>query len=192
MRSATRTDKPLVTDLLSAAFDDNLSVNYIVRQDDKRKQRIRALMDYSFEVCYRFGKVWLSEDRKACALVLYPHKKNTTLQMIWLDVKLIFTAIDIRGIKKALDREAKIKAKQPKEPMAYLWFIAVKPLYQHQGAGSRILKEIIADAELQNLPVYLETSTERNLPWYNQQDFTEYDTLDLSYTLHFLKHDLVK
>jgi ribosomal protein S18 acetylase RimI-like enzyme len=192
MRSAKRTDKLLITDLLSAAFNDNLSVNYIVPQDEKRKQRIRALMDYSFEVCYRFGKVWLSEDRKACALVLYPHQKKTTLTSIWLDIKLILKAVGFGGIKKTLDREAKIKAKQPKEPMAYLWFIGVSPLYQHQGTGGRLLKQVIADAEQQGLPVYLETSTERNLPWYEQHGFTEYDTLDLSYILHFLKYEPIK
>ncbi len=192
MRSATRNDKLLVTDLLSAAFDDNLSVNFIVRQDDQRKARIHALMDYSFEVCYHSGKVWLSDDNRACALVLYPHKKRTTLKSIWLDAKLIFKAVGIGGIKKTLDREAKIKAKQPKEPMAYLWFIGVSPLYQRQGIGNKLLKQVIADAERQGLPVYLETSTERNLPWYDQHGFTEYDTLDLSYTLHFLKHELSK
>ncbi|EHQ27503.1 GNAT family N-acetyltransferase [Mucilaginibacter paludis] len=192
MICAKRTDKPLVTDLLSAAFNDNLSVNYIVRQDDKRKQRIRALMDYSFEVCYRFGKVWLSEDRKACALVLYPHQRKTDLEAILLDFKLIFKAIGLGGIKKALDRETMIKAKQPKEPMAYLWFIGVSPLYQHQGSGGRLLKQIIADAEQQDLPVYFETSTERNLPWYEQHGFTEYEKFDLSYTLYFLKHETVK
>lgn len=72
MRSATRNDKLLITDLLSASFNDNLSVNYIVRQDEKRKRGIRALIDYSFEVCYRFGEVLLSDDGKACALLLYP------------------------------------------------------------------------------------------------------------------------
>ncbi|RKR84291.1 acetyltransferase (GNAT) family protein [Mucilaginibacter gracilis] len=192
MRSAMRTDKPLVTDLLSAAFDDNLSVNYSVRQDDKRKQRIRALMDYSFEVCYRFGKVWLSEDRKACVLLLYPHQKKTDLKAIWLDLILIVKAIGLGGIKKAVDREAKIKSKQPNEPIVYLWFIGVAPLYQHQGTGSRLLKQVIAAAKLQNLPVFLETSTERNLPWYKRYGFNEYDSLELGYTLHFLKYEHIK
>ncbi|EHQ27515.1 GNAT family N-acetyltransferase [Mucilaginibacter paludis] len=192
MICAKRTDKLLVTDLLSAAFNDNLSVNFIARQDEKRKQRIHALMDYSFEVCYRFGMVWLSEDRKACALVLYPHQKKTDLSVIWLDLMLIFKAIGLGGIKKAFDREAKIKAKQPNEPMVYLWFIGVSPLYQHQGTGSRLLKQVIAAAKLQNLPVFLETSTERNLPWYKKYGFVEYDTLELTYTLHFLKHEHIK
>lgn len=192
MIPAKRADKRLVTELLAAAFNDNFSVNYIVRQDDKRKQRILALMDYSFEMCYRFGEVWLSEDHNACALVLFPHQKKTTISTIWLDIKLILNAVGISGIKKALDREAKIRAKQPKVPMVYLWFIGVSPLYQHSGIGSTLLEQVIADANLQNLPVYLETSTERNLPWYKKHGFTVYDTLDLGYALQFLKYEPVR
>lgn len=192
MIRATRNDKLLITDLLSAAFNDNLSVNYIVRQDDKRKERIRMLLEYSFEVCYRFGNVWLSEDRKACALVTYPHKSKNFIESTWLDLLLIFRAIGIGGIRKTLDREAKIKAKQPKEPITYLWFIGVNPLYQHSGIGSSLLKEVIADAESKNLPVFLETSTMQNLPWYRRFGFQVYDELTLTYTLFFLKHEISK
>lgn len=188
MRIARKTDKLLVTDLLSTAFNDNLSVNYIVCQDDKRQQRIRALMDYSFEVCYRFGKVWLSDDSKACALILYPHQKKTTLVSIWLDVKLILTAVGIGGIKKALDREAKIKAKQPKIPMVYLWFIGVSPLYQHQGMGSKLLQQVLDEAKRINRPVFLETSVLSNITWYERFGFKVYDSLELDYTLYFLNN----
>jgi hypothetical protein len=58
--------------------------NYITRQDNKRKKRINALMAYSFEVCLMFGEVWLSADRRACALILYPDQKKITLKAIWL------------------------------------------------------------------------------------------------------------
>ncbi len=100
-------------------------------------ERIAALMDYSFEMCSLFGNVWLSNDRTACALVLYPHEKRTSLKAVWLDLKLIFRAIGLDGIKKALDRESKIKTKQPKQAMAYLWFIGVDPAEQHKGTGSK-------------------------------------------------------
>jgi ribosomal protein S18 acetylase RimI-like enzyme len=165
-----------------------LSVNYIVRQDAKRIQRIRALMQYSFEVCYRFGDVWLSNDHTACALVLYPNLKRTTFVSVWLDIQLILCAIGFSGIKKALNREAQIKKLQPKKPVAYLWFIGVNPLYQHQGTGSRLLQEVMADAARKYLLVYLETSTVRNLPWYEKFGFEIYDQLDLGYVLFFLKH----
>lgn len=185
MKKANLTDRPLVVELLALSFEKNLSVNYIVGQDDKRKERIRALMDYSFEICYRFGEVYLSDDRKACALVLYPDKKKAT---IWLDIKLIFTAIGISGIGKAMKRESLIKAKKLKIPMYYLWFIGVDPLYQHKGIGTQLLQELVTDAGSLNRPVFLETSTVKNLPWYERAGFKVYDTLSLSYTLYFLNN----
>ena len=187
MIKADTLDKDLVIRLLTKAFDDNQSVNYIVLKDQKRKERIEALMNYSFEMCCQFGEVFLSDDREACALILYPQNKETTLSAILLDVKLIFKAIGISGIKKALDRESKVKAKQSKEPMAYLWFIGVDPSAQHNGIGSKLLQEVITHAEHSQLPLYLETSTLKNLPWYERFGFQVYDQLTLTYNLYFLK-----
>jgi hypothetical protein len=185
MKKATKLDKPLVIKLLALSFDKNQSVNYIVRQDDKRKERIRALMDYSFEVCYRFGEVYISDNRRACALILYPDKKKSTL---CLDLKLIFSAIGITHISEAMEREKLIKAKQPFKPFYYLWFIGVDPLYQHKGTGTKLLSELIADAKGQNRSVLLETSAMENLPWYEKAGFKVYDKLRLTYTLYFLSN----
>ena len=147
MVKAKYEDKALIVNILSGAFKENQSVNFIVRQDKYRLRRINALMEYSFEVCYRFGEVWLSDDRKACALILSPHLKRTSLTSIWLDIKLIFQAIGINGISRTIKRETLIKKIQPNEEMVYLWFIGVAPLYQHRGIGSTLLKEIIAGAD---------------------------------------------
>lgn len=57
MKKATYRDKDLIVDILAKSFDTNQSVNYIVKQDNRRLQRIKALMDYSFEVCYLFGDI---------------------------------------------------------------------------------------------------------------------------------------
>lgn len=192
MLKANYNDTQLIEELLSKSFEENKSVNYIIRQDDKKAQRIRALMAYSIETCTLFGDVWLSDDKNACALILYPQQKKTTLRSIWLDLKLIFRAISLSGIIKTMKRENLIKAKQPKIDMAYLWFIGVNPMYQHSGIGSQLLKEVISDATLKGLPVYLETSTVRNIPWYTRFGFQIYDEVDLTYTLYFLKRDLSK
>ena len=189
MKQAAANDKSLVVDLLTASFAENQSVNYLIRQNDKRSKHIRALMDYAFEVCFLFGEVWLSDDRNACALVLYPQQKKTTLKVILLDIGLIFRALGVSGIQKTLDREARIKKLQPKEKMAYLWFIGVNVANQHKGIGTKLLKEVVADAALKNLPVYLETSTVKNLPWYERLGFKIYNELELGYTLFFLKRE---
>lgn len=190
MIKASYHDKGLVIDILTKSFDTNQSVNYIVKQDKNREKRVKALMDYSFEVCYLFGEVFLSENKKACALILYPDKKKTTLKSILLDIKLILQCVGISNIKKALSRESKIKKLQPKEPMYYIWFIGVNPEYQNSGIGSSLLEEVIADSRQKKRPLYLETSTLKNIPWYKKFGFDIYNELDLSYKLFFLKKDV--
>tara|TARA_R110002050_G_scaffold111518_4_gene225149 strand:+ start:3478 stop:4056 length:579 start_codon:yes stop_codon:yes gene_type:complete len=192
MRRANNGDKDLIIDILTQSFESNQSVNYIVTQDDKRIQRIRALMDYSFEVCSLFGEVFISEDNKACALIVYPDKKKTSLKSILLDVKLIMKCVGVKNIKKALDREALIKKIQPKETMTYLWFIGVGLADQNNGLGSAMLQAIIEHSNKNNRPIYLETSTVRNLPWYSKFGFEVYSEQDLSYRLYFLKRELKK
>ncbi len=192
MIKAKPIDKKLIIELLAKSFEDNQSVNYIIRQDGKTAERIRALMAYSIGQCSLFGDVWLSDDKKACALILYPHQKKTTLRSILLDLKLILRAISLSGIIKAMKREDLIKAKQPKINMAYIWFIGVNPMYQRSSIGSKLLKEVISDATLKGLPVYLETSTVGNIPWYTRFGFQIYEELNLTYTLYFLKRDLSK
>jgi len=188
MMLATRQDKSLLVHLLSQAFAANGSVNYVVGNGDGQLKRIRALMEYSVEVCFRFGNVYLDEDRAACALVLYPHHKRTTLKSVALDVQLALRAIGWRRVWRVLRREAQIKKIQPKEDMAYLWFIGVDPVRQHAGIGSTLLQSVIDVASRDGLPVYLETSVTENLPWYQRFGFTIYGSLDMgSHTLYFMR-----
>lgn len=187
MIKATYADKDLVSDILTSAFDKNKSVNYLIRQNHNRLLRIRELMDYSFEQCMLFGEVYLTDDRKACALILYPHQKKTTWRSVKLDMKLVINTISIKAVKKALAREKLIKAMQPAGDKMYLWFIGVDPAAQHFGLGSHLLKELLNLGKERGLHVYLETSTVQNLPWYKKHGFIVYDQLDLSYKLHFLK-----
>lgn len=182
-------DKELILDILTSSFDDNKSVNYIIKQDRKRVKRIRNLMDYSFELCYMFGHVFLSDDRTGCALIILPDKKKTTLKSILLDIKLIFTSMGLSNAKKAMDREAKIKKLHPKEMMYYLWFIGVNDKQQKKGTGSTLLQDVIKQGELKKRPIALETSTVKNIYWYEKFGFRIYNELDLGYRLFFLKKE---
>ena len=190
MIRAENKDRALVADILTRSFDQNKSVNYIIRQGKRRSERIRMLMEYSFDICCQYGDVFLSEDKKACALLVFPDKKRTSFKSVVSDIQLATACIGLSNIKKALDREAKIKKNHPKEPMYYLWFIGVDPEYQNKGIGSSLLQEIIKESITLQRPLYLETSTPKNIPWYKKLGFAIYQELDLGYTLFFLKKDL--
>lgn len=191
MVKAQYSDKSHIVTILSSAFEENKSVNYIIPQDRKRKQRIRQLMEYSFDSCYLHGKVFLSDDRKACALIILADRKKTTFRTFLLDLKFVFSTIGLFNIKKVLARETAIKKLQPRELNYYLWFIGVDPVNQGKGAGSRLLQEVIADSQSLGRSICLETSTTKNLPWYQQFGFTIYNELNTGYKLYFLKRNIL-
>ena len=180
-------DKEIVVDILTKAFKDNKSVNYLVKQDARRMERIRSLMSYSFETCLMFGEIFITDDKAGCALTLLPGKKKLTLKSLLLDIELVIKSIGVTNLRKVFARESKIKNLQQQGPMYYLWFIGVDPNKQHKGCGSLLLNYVITQAKLKGLAVTLETSTLHNLPWYKKFGFEIYNELELTYKLYFLR-----
>jgi ribosomal protein S18 acetylase RimI-like enzyme len=183
-------EKQLVVQILCNAFDANKSINYIVKQDSRRKERIRTLMNYSFDISQKFGEVFLSEDKKACALILYPEKRKTSLAVILLDLKLAFTSIGISRIGKVMEKEKKTKANHPASPILHLWFLGVDPSAQGMGAGKKMLQKILNKSVEINRPVYLETSMVENLDFYKKFEFEIYNVIDISYKIYLLRRNL--
>lgn len=190
MIKADRSDKKTVVDILSQSFDDNKSVNYILPQDALRTRRLSRLMEYSFDYCLLFGEVWLSGDKSACVLLITPRKKRSSFRSILLDIRLIIGCIGLSNVQKAMRRETLIQQQHPANgQFIYCWFIGVLPSSQHRGIGTQLMKQLIDRAGQVGLPVYLETSMERNLPWYQKLGFTIYQEMDFDYRLYCLKFE---
>lgn len=187
MRIATSNDRKIVTDILTQAFDDNKSVNFVVKQDHLRVKRIRNLMEYSFNLCLTFGEVWITDDNQACALILFPDRQKTSFQTILWNAKLALSSIGLERVGRVLKREKAIKTHHPKEPICYLWFIGVTKNSQGKGLGTELMKRVLLKCAEKKRPVYLETSTESNLPFYTKFGFKIFHSIDLSYKLNLLR-----
>jgi len=184
--------KRKIVKILLLAFERNKSVNYICCDDALHYSRIRLLMEYAYKVCCKYGKVFLSEDENACALVLLPDKRKSSIKSLFWDIKLAFQVIGLNNISKILKREKDIKKYHPSAPFYYLWFIGVNPYQQGMGKGSSMLQMVLADAKQMGRPVYLETSTLENLPWYKRFGFTVYGEMNFGYKLFLLKNNMLK
>jgi len=189
MIKASYSDKLLVVDILTESFDTNKSVNFVIKKDAHRIKHIRQLMEYAFEISFLFGEVYISEDKKGCALILYPDKKRNNIKSILMDLKLAFQCIGIHRITTILKREASIKKHHPKEPITYLWFIGVKPENKRKGIGTRLLTDIILVSDRMKRSIYLETSTLANIPWYEGFGLKTFQKLEIGYTLFLIKRD---
>ena len=96
MKKAILKDEKRVVDILTQSFAANRSVKYVISPQGNRVAKIKALMSYSFQVCMEFGEVWMSKDKDACALILFPERKRFSLRAAWWDLKLAFEAIGIK------------------------------------------------------------------------------------------------
>jgi ribosomal protein S18 acetylase RimI-like enzyme len=117
------------------------------------------------------------------------YNKRTNMNSILLYFNLILTSTGLSNLTKAMSREKKIKSFHPKKLMYYLWFIGVDTKEQNKGIGTSLLRELINRSISINRPVYLETSTMKNIPWYQKFGFKIYNELDLGYRLYFMKKE---
>ncbi len=181
----TKQNKPRVIEILSKAFDNNGSINYLVKQDKKRKKRIEKLVKYLLFQGEKFGKVVTDEDLNAVLIFTYSDKKKTTLASIIQTVKLALGVVGIENIPKALKREALLKKNHPTHPFVHMWFLGVDPKKQNEGIGDKLLRQAIVYCK--DKPIYAETSVTHLLNWYQKLGFEIIKTLDLGYTLYVMK-----
>jgi len=66
-------------------------------------------MEYSFNLGISCGEIFISDNQKACTILLYPDKKPPILKRIIYDVDLAINCIGITNIFKVLKREKQIK-----------------------------------------------------------------------------------
>src|SRR5215208_2336262 len=59
----------------------------------------------------------------------------------------------------------------PRRPHLYLWFLAAHPGHQRRGVGRALMRRVLDEATDRGVPVYLETASPENLPYYRSFGF---------------------
>lgn len=188
MRMAEKKDKIDVVNILTSAFINVLipnSINFVVKNDKKRRERLRSLMEFQFDIGLELGHIFISDDSKGC--IIFIDKWKSTLKRIILEVKLLFAVIGIENLFQVLKRENLIKSYHPKQDFIHLWLMGVAPEAQGTGVGSKLLQETLQFYE--GKLMYLETTTPENLRFYKKNGFIIFhETFELDYPLYFLKY----
>ncbi len=174
MRKANITDKKLVSEILVSAFlplKENNSINLIVKQDEKRIERMQVLMEYLFERAIYFGEIFISKSNKACLLLKFPHKEKVTLKTILLDIKLVYQCIGIERIFGVLKRQRIANQNYPKEKHIRPMLIGVKKECKGNGTAARLMIEVKNRFKNNLLPIIIDTASEQNVELYQKFGF---------------------
>ena len=175
LRLATSADRPRLVEILTAAFLDNPSTLFAVRSGPGLERRMRRLIRYSVRVGLRAGGCYLSDDGMGAAILFEGREKP---ENVFDTIGLVVGVMGLRRIAPVLRKERYVSERHPTGAFVDLWFLGVGPQAQGRGVGSAMLNEIIAIAEAKCVPVYLETSRDRTVRFYEQHGFEVYDETD--------------
>jgi len=167
-------DKKLVVDILTSAFipkKENNSINLVVKQDKNRIQRMRVLMGYLFDRAMLFGAVFISDNKKACLLLNYPHKEKITCQTMQLDLQLAVQCIGIERVFKVLKRQRVARRNYPKEKYIKPIIVGVESEINGKGSAARLIIEVKNHYVNNQLPVVIDAASEDNVRLYKKFGF---------------------
>jgi ribosomal protein S18 acetylase RimI-like enzyme len=95
-------------------------------------------------------------------------------------------------MKKVMEKEKITNDTLPKDiDYIHLWFLGVSPFMQGKGEGKKLMKEIIEEYREKKQAICLETSTERNISFYEKLGFTNYETKNFGFKFHFFIRKLI-
>lgn len=171
---------PVLGEMLARAFfDDPVSV-WSCPPSGLREAVLRRFFTVRLRQVAAKGEVWVVGERASAALWLPPDRWRTTVgedlalaasqlhpRLLW---RLPLVAWGLLGVERV----------HPHAPAH--WYLAVlgtEPETQGRGFGSAALAPVLERCDRDGIGAYLESSKERNIPFYARHGFRVVDTLKL-------------
>lgn len=177
MKNQLISQQEKILNIIAESFDSNPSVNWVVKNDKKRKKRIKELARYSYITSFARNGVFISSDKTGVALCYKYNEKRETIRDYWNQLRLVIKAIGLNRVFEVLKRESYIKSKRPKSgDFLYFWFFGVEENGRGKTAAKELKEIIFKESNIKKLPIYLETSVEKNMKVYQRYGFELYHT----------------
>lgn len=148
---------------------------YLLPDPIQRKRLLTPIHLIMVRYALRYGAVCTTPACEGVACWLAPG--NTTpslwrlLAVAWRNPPL---ALGVRGYQRYARVDAYLEqahAQVAPGPHWYLWALGVDPAHQRKGLGSQLIQPILARADRDHLPCYLETMRNANLAFYERYGF---------------------
>lgn len=161
--------------LARSFFHDEPNHVHVYPNEDVREWALPCWFVTIVRDALSFGHVYAATCEGDIVGVAVWYPPETFPLPLWREFRVV---VDMRRLLTApqsalrlvrfLDR---LEELHPAQPYWYLPYVGVEPAMQGQGIGTRLLEPILAQADEEKLPCYLETATERNVAWYRKLGF---------------------
>jgi ribosomal protein S18 acetylase RimI-like enzyme len=163
--------------LLARAFLTDPTYTGIFPDESERRQALQRLFGAAVGYSLVYGLVHTTPTLEGAACWLSPGNAEITFwRMLRTGLGLqravgSFSPQARRKVLATLAYLEEIHKREAPGPHWYLWLIGVEPDLQGQGIGSRLLEPVLARADQEGLPCYLETQTQENVDFYQKRGF---------------------
>jgi len=188
---AKYSDRLLVVSILVEAFeplDEDNSINFIVGQDKKRRQRMQLLMGYLFDKAMRTGEVFLSDNQASCLLISYKNREVFSWASLKADIHLAINCVGVRKLFPVLKRQMIIQRNYPKTNHIRPMIFAVKNEYKGTVTAARLIMQVFKDFKSNTLPVIVDTASEDHVKLYQKFGLEVYNKEEgLGFPIYLLR-----
>jgi GNAT superfamily N-acetyltransferase len=174
VRRAVESDVDAMTDQLAATFFDDPVIGHIFPNASRRDRALHAYFGTQMRADYlRFGGCYLAEidGRVAGSAVWAPAGKPLMTGLAGLltlrPVMPYVAAHTIRTVRLL----NMVEGMHPHVPHWYLATLGTAVDLQGKGVGAALMAPVIEHCDREGLPAYLESSKERNVPFYRRHGF---------------------
>lgn len=180
VRQATADDTTAIGDRLALAFDDDPLMAALLPVGARhRHARLASFMGQGVKGGLKHGEVWTTPDRAATAVWRRPGQWKVRGLDVLTGMPALTRALG-RNLPTGLRVLRAVEAKHPAEPHWYLEILGTAPAYQGNGLGSAVMAPVLERCDAGGLGAYLESSKERNVPYYRRHGFEVTEELPLA------------
>ena len=167
----------LAAKVLTDAFMDDPMYKAIFPVPERREKAYSAMWSGLLQYSQKYGEVYTTPEVKGVASWLSPGNTEVTfIGQILTGFALYraimkFSAEERTHIMHAMDFVDVEHKRLVHEPHWYLWALGVSPDHQGKGIGGRLIGPVMAQADNEGVPCYLEVGTETNVAFYEKRGF---------------------
>ena len=177
------------SDVLAASFFNYPMFAFYFPNPKRRARYLPWYLRNVLRTALRYGEVYTTSEIAGVIFTLPPgHTKITLWEYIQNGFFLTPFLLGLRNYVRSMTCEGFVGDTQEMlmqdRAHYYLWGLAVAPGHQGKGIGTTLMQPVLAKADAQKMPVYLETHDENNVRYYQRYGF------GLIHTAKVPKYDL--
>jgi ribosomal protein S18 acetylase RimI-like enzyme len=175
---------PQAAETLSQAFENDVIKMALIQSFDVRARFTRWIFKGTTRYCMRYGEVHISPGVEGVACWLPPGRTSMSGWGMVTCWDLLPNPLMLAGRKTLKtffylqELMEKLHKRLMPDPHWYLLALGVKPEFQGQGIGGRLLAPMLARLDREGALAYLETQTEQNVTFYQRRGFHVVETVD--------------